>query len=71
MSVSTFLEIALYRPVTQRFFPPSTESHRWETGRYPAALVQVLQYNFFLFTSPAEHLHLQVLKLQRLNLDLT
>ena len=26
--VSTFLEIVVYRPVTQRFLPLSTESHR-------------------------------------------
>ena len=34
MFVRTFLEITVYRPVTQRFFPLSTESHRWETGRH-------------------------------------
>ena len=33
--VRTFLENAVYRPVTQRFFPLSTESHRWETERHP------------------------------------
>ena len=32
MFVCTFPEIAVYRPVTQNFFPLSTESHRWETG---------------------------------------
>ena len=28
VSAYIFLEIAVYRPVTQRFFPLSTESHR-------------------------------------------
>ena len=41
MFVRTFLEIAVYRPVTQRFFPLSTESHCWETGRHTGACLNL------------------------------
>ena len=30
--VHTRWKLAVYRPFTQRFFPLSTESHRWQTG---------------------------------------
>ena len=38
MFMHIFLEIAVYRPVTQRFYPLSRESHRWETGRHPGLI---------------------------------
>ena len=35
MFVHTLLEIAVYRPVTQRFSAEYRKSYRWETGRQP------------------------------------
>ena len=45
MFVHTFLQIAVYRSVTQLFFPLSTESHRWETGRHPSGLCYLVCYS--------------------------
>ena len=68
MFVCTFLEIAVYHPVTQCFFPLSTESHRWETGRNPVChIVRNLQLcymqQWLLLWKPAVDVFLAVLSI--------